>query len=98
MKKKSSKLAKLEKSRYSIFTNDFTKCYYCKRQGPVDIHEVYGGSNRQRSMKYGLCVPLCRSCHSLDIVVRDLRVICQKLYEKDHTRAEFIQIIGKSYL
>jgi hypothetical protein len=57
-----------------------------------------GGSNRQRSMKYGLCVPLCRECHSLDVVVRDLRVICQRLYEKNHTRDEFISIIGKSYL
>ena len=42
MKKKSKKLAKLEKNRYSIFTDDYTHCYYCKKYAKTDIHEVYG--------------------------------------------------------
>ena len=29
MKTKSNKLAKLERERYSIFTDNFNKCYYC---------------------------------------------------------------------
>lgn len=98
MKKKSSKLAKLERERYSIFTNNFKICYYCGNSRTIDIHEVYGGSNRQRSMKYGLCVPLCRSCHSNVNIISDLRKHCQKEYEKTHSRDEFIKLIGKSYL
>ena len=99
MKKKSSKLAKLERERYSIFTKNFNRCYYCNEsRGKMDIHEVYGGSNRQRSMKYGLCVPLCRKCHSNEIVIQDLRKWCQREYEKTYTRDEFINLIGKSYL
>lgn len=98
MKKKSSKLAKLEKNRFSIFTDNFKKCFYCDNKRGIDIHEVYGGSNRQRSMKNGLCVPLCRNCHSNVNIIMDLRKLCQKIYEKNHTRDEFIKLIGKSYL
>lgn len=96
MRKKSTKLAKLERNRYSIFTNDYIHCYYCHNfKSKLDIHEVYGGSNRQRSMKYGLCVPLCRACHSNEVVIQDLRKWCQREYEKTHSRMEFIQIIRK---
>ena len=99
MKKKSSKLAKLEHNRYSIFTDKMGVCYYCHTViGEMDIHEVYGGSNRQRSMKYGLVVPLCRKCHSSELVIQDLKKWCQRKYEETHTRDEFIKIIGKSYL
>ena len=43
MKRKSNKLKELEQNRYSIFTDNFKKCYYCNMQiGTMDIHEVYG--------------------------------------------------------
>ena len=99
MRKKSNKLKELEKNRYSIFTKDYWYCYYCHDHlHKLDMHEVYGGSNRIRSMKYGLCVPLCRKCHSNELVIRDLRKWCQREYEKTHTREEFINLIGKSYI
>lgn len=101
MKKKTNKLAKLERDRYSIFTNDFDKCYYCgihKSLVGLDIHEVYGGANRITSMKNGLCVPLCRKCHQNNFIINDLKKWCQRKYEQEHTRAEFIKMIGKSYL
>lgn len=99
MKQKSDKLRKLEKNRYSIYTDKFYSCYYCHRTGTnFDLHEVYGGSNRIRSIKNGLVVPLCRSCHSNEMVLADLKKWCQREYEKQHTRQEFIELIGKSYL
>lgn len=101
MRKKSSKLAQLEKNRYSIFTDKLNVCYYChipNGRVKLDMHEVYGGSNRQRSMKNGLCVPLCRRCHSNEMIIMDLRKWCQREYEKTHTRDEFISLIGRSYI
>lgn len=102
IKKKSDKQKQLEKNRYSIFTNDFTKCYHCHRKlkddEKFDLHEVYGGSNRTRSIKNGLVVPLCRICHSNEDIINKLRIQLQKEYEKTHTREEFIKIIGKSYI
>lgn len=102
IKKKSNKQKQLEKNRYSIFTNDFTKCYYCHRKfkddEKFDLHEVYGGSNRTRSIKYGLVVPLCRICHSNEEIIQYLRIKLQIEFEKTHSRQEFIEITGKSYI
>lgn len=101
IKKKSNKLAKKEKGRFSILTNNLEQCYLCHKK-KQDIHEIYKGCNRQTSMKYGFCIPICRNCHSrteidsqLDI---QLKKKCQKEYEKEHTREQFIQIIGQNYL
>ena len=50
--KVTNKQKQLEKNRYSIFTNNLNKCYYCgKHNIKLDLHEVYGGSNRTRSIK-----------------------------------------------
>ena len=62
MKYKTNKLNKLEKNRYSIIVNDMSRCCICGRPHP-DINEVFGGRNRLNSIKYGLCIPLCRNCH-----------------------------------
>lgn len=75
------------------------QCFYCKKQNcRLDLHEVYGGSNRKRSIKNGLVVPLCRECHSNEQIINLLRIELQKEYEKTHSREEFIELIGKSYI
>ena len=100
--KKTSKQIKLEKSRYSILTNDLEHCYICRFQGKKmlrdDLHEVYGGANRKRSILNGLVVPLCRKHHQNEEVISELKVATQKMYEVNHTRDEFIKLIGKSYI
>lgn len=98
IKNKSNKQKQLEQKRYSIITNNFNKCYYCGKEGKMDLHEVFGGSNRKRSIKYGLVVPLCRICHGNENIITYLRIAIQKLYEKTHSREEFIKIFGKSYI
>lgn len=103
IKQKSSKLAKLENNRFSIITNDLEHCYICTERGiknvpKKDLHEVYGGSNRKRSIENGLVVPLCRKCHTDYTILNWLKKFVQLEYEETHTREEFIKIIGKSYL
>lgn len=98
IKKVSRKQKQLEKNRFSIFTTNFNKCYYCGKEGKMDLHEIYGGSNRTRSIKNGLVVPLCRICHSNEEIIQYLRIKLQKEYEKIHSREDFIEIIGKSYI
>jgi hypothetical protein len=98
IKKKSSKLAKLERQR----DKDVIKsgiCDYCHKYNKrLDPHEVYGGSNRKISMKNGLVKMLCRKCHKDEEILKQLKIETQKEYEKEHTRDEFIKLIGKSYL
>lgn len=62
LKQKTGKLAKLERNRFSIFTDDLDHCIICEK--PKDnLHEVFFGTSRQHSMKYGLVIPLCVDCH-----------------------------------
>lgn len=101
LKKKSSKLAKLEKNRFSIITKDLEHCYLCgnKKQ---ELHELIEGKNRQVSMKYGLVIPICRKCHNLvtnDRTLQEkLHKVAQKEFEKHYKTENFVQIFGKNYL
>lgn len=96
IKKKSSKLAKLEKNRFSIITKKVDVCYICKSNKKEDWHEVIEGKNRQVSMKYGLVIPICRKCH--EIVTNDktlqekLHKVGQKAFEKQYKTENFVQV------
>lgn len=98
IKNKSNKLAKLEKQR----DKDLIKagmCEFCgKYSDKLDPHEIYGGSNRKRSIKHKFIKLICRECHSNEKIINQLRIDTQKEYEKEHTRQEFIKLIGKSYV
>lgn len=102
IKKKSSKLAKLEKNRYSVFTNDLERCIICRKK-KEHIHEIFFGSCRQRSIKLGMCIPLCFSCHKEMHSNYEWQeywhIKGQQYFEKNiGSKAEFIKIFGKSYI
>lgn len=67
MKKKSYELAKIERQRKSIFTDDLKLCYVCNSRGiykpASDLHEILYGTNRKNSMLFGYVLPLCSKCH-----------------------------------
>lgn len=63
MRKKSYKLSKLEKNRYSVFYDEMSVCCYCGSTYEITKHEIFEGRNRQNSMKYGFVLPLCLRCH-----------------------------------
>ena len=98
IKNKSSKLAKLERERDKNIIK-IGKCEYCKKfSNRLEAHEIYGGSNRKRSINYGFVVLLCKECHQNNDIILELRRKCQHEFEINHTREEFLEIIGKSYL
>ena len=101
MKKKSNKLAKLERNRFSILTDNLEHCFLCHNP-KNDIHEIFGGSNRQTSIKYGLCIPLCRMCHSRlhndTKYALYLKKIGQKSFCNAYPDLDFISVFGKNYL
>lgn len=50
----------------SIFTNDFNKCavtniYRGARR--IEVHHIFGASNRKRSTEYGFVIPLVAEIH-----------------------------------
>lgn len=98
IKKKSKKLAKLERQRDKNLVKEGI-CEFCGNYSRhLDSHEVYGGSNRKRSIQHKFVKLICPKCHSNETIINQLRIDTQKEYEKTHTRQEFINLIGKSYL
>lgn len=106
IKKKSSKLATMERKRFSILTIDMEHCYVCIKENKVKkkkhIHEIFGGRNRQISIQHGFCIAICEECHDrteIDMEFdRELKRECQSKFEEKHTRDEFLKLIDKSYL
>lgn len=98
MKKKSSKLAKLERQRDKDIVKEGI-CEFCgKYSKRLDPHEIFGGSNRKRSIEHKFVKLLCRKCHNDEDIIKQLRIDAQKEYMKTHTEEEFIKLIGKSYI
>lgn len=102
MRNKSNKLAKLEKKRYSVFSNDTKKCYLCGSTYKLTWHEIYSGRNRQKSMKYGLCLRMCLNCHSKEQENSQFNDYWHKqgqLYWEENigSREEFIKVFRRNY-
>lgn len=98
IKKKSNKLAKLERQRDKNLVKS-GKCEYCGQYSKrLDPHEIYGGSNRKRSIRHKFVKLICPRCHSNEAIINQIRIDTQREFEKEHTREEFIKIIGKSYI
>ena len=82
------------------------KCYVTGDTNGLHLHHIYGGSNRKVSDKNGFTVWLRGDWHNLsDYGVHfnkeldlHLKQECQRKYEENHTREEFMRLIGKNYL
>lgn len=81
------------------------RCYICGSPY-VHKHHIYGGPLRKVSEANGFTVDLCPYHHNMsDYGVHfdkaldlELKELCQKEYEKNHTRKEWMNLIGKNYL
>ena len=78
------------------------ECFFCGRRDVESHHAIHGRNNRKWSEKYGLKVWLCREHHDMIHKNRseDIKLvrIAQEKFEETHTRDEFRQIFGKSFL
>lgn len=91
----SKKRAKLERERYSVFTNNLNLCIEClenkKEVAREDLHEIFNGKNRLKSMKYGLVVPFCRTCHENPRIVEKWQKIGRQAFIKKYSEETFIK-------
>ena len=96
--KKSKKLARLERQRDKGIVKEGI-CEVCGNYSKhLDPHEIFGGSNRKRSIQHKFIKLICRKCHDNENVIKKLRIDTQKEYMKTHTEEEFVKLMGKSYL
>lgn len=86
----------LQKSKY---------CFICGKQEGLELHHIYFGPLRKISDANGFTVYLCSEHHRGDKgphmdhkTDRILKRMCQRRYEKDHSREEFIALIGRNFI
>lgn len=103
LKQKSNKQKALEQSRYSILQDNLNKCFFCNNKS-IDWHELLKGRNRKKCIKWGLCIKICRGCHSKteedSEFYQKTRIIAQKKWQGYYKKSkeEFIKEFGRSYL
>ena len=101
MKNKSNKLAKLERKRTSLFTDDLEHCIICGKFKD-HLHEIFFGKNRVNSIKYKLVIPVCFECHNK--IHNDVK-LQKEWYVKGQTRfnevypeLDFVEIFKRNWL
>lgn len=88
----------------SIVDKGEKRCYLCGSTHSLEVHHIFGGSNRKHSTQYGLVVSLCSSCHRGSNGVHSdyekmerLREIGQIAFEKEYTQLDFVKIFHRNY-
>lgn len=95
-------------SKQSILQGDKKECYITGQRTNLHCHHIFRGANRKISDENGFFVYLAPWLHTtsdqgvhgkngkeLDLM---LKRHCQMAYEREHTREEFIALIGRNYL
>ena len=84
-------------------------CIICGRAAEAEHHLIFGTAGRNLSEKYGLKVPICNGCHTLNEKCRRIhdnpiaeklsKMLGQAIFEaKVGSRDDFRKIFGRSYL
>ena len=113
MYQKPQRKKKRKKHKASILHCKDGTCYLCmklkgdyRRYPVVHEHHIYDGPNRQNSEAEGLKVYLCLDHHIMGPEAvhnnhKNMRILHrdgQRAYERTHSRAEFMSLIGRNYL
>lgn len=92
---KTTKPAKQKKQRKK-------QCQLCHEwHDNLEEHHLLLGKNREKADKHGLTINICWKCHKrvhATALVNILRKVGQLIFEKKHSRKQFIKEFGKSYI
>lgn len=103
--KQSIKHKKADNERFSIITNDLNHCFLCGKPRNA-LHELFYGSYRHISIRYGMIIPLCLKHHTegkysvhmnrdLDL---KLKKIGQQIFEKKYDHNLFMKEFKINYI
>ena len=103
--KRLEELGRPRKKGQSIL-QESKECFITGRTDYLHKHHIYGGSNRIISEEEGFFIYLIPEFHTIgpeavhndDEFLKKLQEICQRIYEENHTREEFIRLIGQNYI
>lgn len=82
------------------------QCLVCHTKIGLHKHHVYYGPLRKMSEENGFTVWLCGRHHNLSPegvhsdreLDLEIKRLGQHIYEKSHSREEFMRLVGKNYL
>lgn len=102
-KKKKHKGSILQQDRYCYLCDLLDHRYMVRG---LQEHHIFGGPNRANSEAEGLKCWLCISHHiqgpeAVHNNIGNMRLLQQKAqqaYEQNHTREDFVRLIGRNYL
>lgn len=100
-----------QRHRKSILQKQDRRCFLCMllrgddSEKLVELHHVFGGPRRRISEAEGLTVYLCAEHHRTgpeaahrNAEIRGLlQAAAQTIWEKSHSREEWMQLMGKNY-
>lgn len=87
----------------SIITVLTQKCFLCGSRKNIETHHIiYDFGNTKLSARYGLTVPLCKSCHEKVHSDREidlkLKRLAQVAFQNEYPDEDFAQVFGEYYL
>lgn len=86
------------------------ECFLCGNTVNLELHHCLGAANRKNSDKYGLTVWLCgdftkykchkgkNGPHQNKETAELLHQVAQRVFEREHSREEWMRIFGRNYL
>ena len=102
MHNQSAKLRKLERNRFSLFTDDYNHCIICGSTYQLTWHEIFDDRNRPNSLRFGLCIRICLSCHKTLQNDKNFNEIWHKkgqaMFVKTYPDLDFAKMFRKNYL
>lgn len=85
-----------------MITDFENNCFICGSPKSEIHHLVFGVSLRELADEDKLVVPCCQSCHKAihenSVAAKMSKIIGQLQFEQNHTRKEFLERYGRSYL
>lgn len=94
-------------TRHASTMQDCKRCYVTGAESGLDCHHIYfGNPNRRISDENGFWVWLRHDVHMALHARREpfagldgqLKCECQRRFERDNSRAAFVELIGRNYL
>ena len=97
--------ARKEEKMKSIIQEE-KECYVTHRPYGLHKHNIFGGPNRKISEQYGFYIWLIPEFHNMsDKGIHfnkdfdlEVKMECQRRFEEEHSRDEFMALIGRNYL
>ena len=106
MAKRSKKAAKADRNRFSIIVDNLSVCCFpgCECNIEINKHEIFYGSYRHNSIKYGLVIPLCHHTRDNSSIHKDrqfdlkMKFLAQEVFISKYSLELFIKEFGMDYI